>query len=230
MSSPKILLIDDDQDIKNIVERALSPLLTLDYAQSFEEAKKLISVNEYHLVLLDLNLEQENGLDILEFPGNSNLLELEKTIIITSEQSLENEIRTHNLGARDYIKKPFNLKLLESILNKHLINIIKGPKSSIQKGPFLLDLTIHEAFILSEDKTTRKLNLTYKEFLILKVLIERIGQVFSRENIFEKIWDQSSESCPRTVDMHIYSLRKKISPYAHFIKNKRSVGYYFELD
>jgi len=228
METPKILLIDDDVDVKNTVAKALNPLVSLDYAQTLAAASNLTRVNNYTLVLLDIFLGDENGIDLLELRQHTGFLDPAHTIIITSDKDLENEIKGHDLGVRDFLRKPFNCKLLRSILDKHLMQVLKTPKKSICEGPFFLDLIKHEGYI-DQDGHKNFLDLTQKEFQILKFFIERKGQVFSRDVIFDRLWDEESNSLSRTVDMHISSLRKKIIPFSDAIKNKRSIGYFFEL-
>ncbi len=226
MESPRILLIDDDPEVQRIVKKSSNPLIILDYADSFARATELIRRHKYALYLIDIFLGEENGMDWVEFHQHSSIVDLGRIIVMTGSQEVENEIRGNQLGVRDFIKKPFNTNLLRSILDKHLSYILRSPVNVIQEGPFYLDIIKHEAYIL-EDEEKRRLELTHKEFQILRLLLEKKNQIFSRDVIFDRLWDDSN-SMLRTVDMHISSLKKKIAPYSNMIRNKRSVGYYFE--
>ncbi len=227
MESPRILLIDDDSEILKVVKKAANPLIILDYSDSFAKATELMKHHQYALYLIDIFMGEENGMDWVEFHQHSGTVDLEKVIVMTQNQGIEDEIRGNQLGIRDFIRKPFNTNLLRAILDKHLSYILKSPIKVVLEKPFYLDIIKHEAYILQEDKEKKKLNLTRKEFQLLQLLIEKKNHVFSRNMIFDKLWD-GSKSMPRTVDMHISSLKKKIEPYSNMIKNKRSVGYYFE--
>ena len=227
MEPPRILLIDDDPEVQRIVKKSSNPLIILDYSDSFAKAIELIKRHKYALYLVDIFLGEENGMDWVEFHQHSGVVDLERIIVMTSSQEVENEIRGNQLGVRDFIRKPFNTSLLRSILDKHLSYLLKSPINIVQEGPFYLDLIKHEAYIL-ENGEKRKLELTHKEFQILRLLVEKKNQIFSRDIIFDRLWD-GSNSMLRTVDMHISSLKKKIAPYSNMIRNKRSVGYYFEF-
>lgn len=229
MNSAKVLLIDDDIDVFNIVQRAINPLVTLDYAEDLESAVTLIKQNNYLLILVDLNIGSDNGLDFIKYYSDTNLFALNQIIMLTGKGHIQDEVEGHELGIREYLKKPLNINVLRAILDKHLESILKSPTKILKDGPFTLDLIMHTTTI-QKDGAPQEINLTSKEFLILKLFIENQEQIFHRDTIYQKIWSEESESLSRTVDMHISSLRKKIAPYSDFLQNKRARGYFFKIE
>ena len=227
MLFPKVLLIDDDPDVLNVISSIINPLITLDHAQTIEIAIERLKKNDYSMILLDVYINDNNGMDLIN--DKSTPLDPNKTIVITSDQKVETEIRSHNLGFRDFLRKPFQMNLAKSLLDKHLNNIVNEISKEKKVGPFVINYMMHEVYSESDDGLPQKIDLTPKEFKIFCILIENKGWVLSREKIFENVWDTESESMSRTVDMHISALRSKLGQYGNLIKNKRSVGYYFEL-
>lgn len=225
MNSPLVLLIDDDIELFPIVERSINPLVQLDHATNLSEAKSLLKVNKYSLILLDVHIGEQNGVEFLERPETQKSISPDKVVLFTQDNDVNLQVRCHQMGVRDYLKKPVNRKLLRSILDKHLSQILRTPQDIIQEGPLLINLVTQEVFLQRDDKS-ENIHLTQKEFQILKTLALNIGHIHSRDSLFEKIWNSDSDALSRTVDMHISSLKKKLFPYSAMIKNKRSVGYF----
>tara|TARA_Y100000590_G_scaffold470711_1_gene668209 strand:+ start:61087 stop:61767 length:681 start_codon:yes stop_codon:yes gene_type:complete len=226
LNGPKVLVIDDDPSLLPILETYLGPFIQIDFVCEIQmdSLKKTISQSSHELILIDLDLGEISGLDILEEIRHEKHKLPENVILITAEGTIDDEIRTHELGIRDYIKKPFNKKLLKSIIEKHLSLLNQDSGSSIIKGPFRIDLQKFEIF--TEDQ---KINLTLKEFKIFNLLFNNPNKIFSQSEIYERIWESESDSLLKTIDIHIGSIRKKLGPHADAIKNKRGVGYFFEL-
>ena len=242
MRNLEILVIDDDPEIQYFIKKALNPLVLMDFVEDYEEGLKLYRKKNHQLVLLDIHLADQNGLDNLEYAGKSWVFDSNKTIIITQNNDLESEIRCHNLGLRDFIKKPFNLKLLRVVLDKHLVQISRGLKNVVKEGPFILDLINYQVHLegpepeaqerrdLGPIPKKREILLTQKEFALLKIFLLHIGQIFPRQRLFDEVWKEGSRALLRNVDMHICSLKKKIAPYGYMIKNRRSIGYFLDFE
>tara|TARA_R100000656_G_scaffold90138_1_gene65642 strand:- start:1048 stop:1755 length:708 start_codon:yes stop_codon:yes gene_type:complete len=228
MSQPTILLIDDDVEVHQLLRTAINPLVHMDTAQNLKQALTHLRSNHYHLVLVDLNINDENGLDFIRDYSTSGLLNLDHIIILTGSDAINDEVESHGLGVRDYLKKPLNLKVLRAVLDKHLEQVLKFRPNIIVSGPITLDVYMHKATLLESDGSISQLDLTDKEFLILKMLIDSPERIFNRETIFEKLWDQDSDSLSRTVDVHISSLRKKLGALSECIQNKRGQGYFYK--
>tara|TARA_R110000868_G_scaffold14304_2_gene66503 strand:- start:3988 stop:4677 length:690 start_codon:yes stop_codon:yes gene_type:complete len=228
MSQPTILLIDDDVEVHQLLKTAINPLVRLDTAQNLKQALSQLRANHYHLVLVDLNINDENGLEFIKQHCTSGLVQLDHVIILTGSAAVNDEVESHGLGVRDYIKKPLNLKVLRAVLDKHLEQVLKFRSNIVVSGPLTLDLFMHKCTVTNADGTKTDLDITDKEFLILKMLIDSPERIFNRETIFEKLWDEESDSLSRTVDVHISSLRKKLGALSECIKNKRGQGYFYQ--
>ncbi|MFT6070969.1 MAG: DNA-binding response OmpR family regulator [Bacteriovoracaceae bacterium] len=230
MNAPKILVIDDDPSLLPILESYLGSFFKIDFQDLIEEdhLKKKILCGEYDLTLLDLDLGSLSGLELLEEIRFESKTLPPNIILITSGGTIDDEIKTHELGVRDYIKKPFNKKLLKSIIEKHLTLLSQTSAESIVKGPFRLDKQKFE-LILKEAEKEEAVNLTLKEFKIFYLLFTNPNKIYSQLDIYNKVWEVESDSLLKTIDIHIGSIRKKLGPSSTYIKNKRGVGYYFEI-
>lgn len=215
----KLLLIDDDPSIHLLIKKTLNPLISLESSLILCSPDKLES---FDLIILDLMLEKVSSLDFLNEISEQHEHLLSKIILLTAAGNDDVEIETHRLGVRDYVKKPFNPKVLTALIDKHLGQLKKSSAGS-KYGVFHLNLT---DFSVSIDMN--KIDLTTTEFKVMRMLIESRGRVVTRERLMTEVWDIDDETQTRTVDMHMSSLRKKIAPYESLLKTKRGVGYYLE--
>lgn len=218
---PKILVVDDDKDILNWIDNSLS-LANCTLIDSFREAKELIEQTIFDLIILDLNLDEGNGFTLLKHIASTKN-QGTPAIIVTASPSENDEIEGLNLGVREYIQKPLRPKTFKARVKKILKETYENEKSSIEIDTLKIDLKRMQVLIDNE-----QVELTIKEYKILLLLTSNREMPFSRESIFDKIWDIDSESLGRTIDMHVSSLRKKIKQYGPRIKTVRSVGYKFE--
>ena len=224
-----ILLIDDDPTVQDIFRAALNPTVRLDYCGSISEAKKFLLSKDYKLVVIDLFFDKEKSIDFLLDLKLKNPEILRRIIMITGKGEIDDEIEAHQFGILDYLKKPLNLKLLKAVVEKHLINNENQSFDVRTIGPFKVDLNEQSILLIDDGKIEKSLELTLKEYKILKLLIDNAGRVLSREKIMEIVWEESSDSLTRTVDMHISTLRKKIKPHSNLLETKRGVGYILNI-
>ncbi len=225
MEKSQILLIDDDTDMYPILKRCITESMDLDYAQTLNEGKEKIINKNYDLILIDYQIGDYNALEFLKnYDKSSQLNNYMKIILITGSDDKETEIRTHKMGIRDFIRKPIYPDVVKAILEKHLFNL-KKEETGIQKnGPVEFNLSQLNARIIIHDKVFH-LDLTPKEFEILYLLSTHPNKIFSREDIFLKVWDKEERAYSRTVDMHISSLRKKLGEFGDWILTRRGKGY-----
>ena len=217
----KVLLIDDDLSIHQLMKKFINPLITLECLSSLPTNSKKFS--DFDLIILDLWLEQDkNSLEFLNHIQESSPHLLDKVILLTGSGSEEIEVETHKLGVRDYVKKPVNPRVFSALIDKHLKSLKKGT-SELRYGPFLLDLAKYEAYVEGE---SGKLELSNTEFKVLKMMMESRGRIVTRERLMTEVWDMNDETQTRTVDMHISTLRRKLGPAADLLKTKRGVGYF----
>lgn len=213
----KILLIEDDiligESIKEILEE--NNYIT-DWFEDGESCYVALKNQQYDLIILDLNLPDIEGSKILKH------IRLKKNsipvIVISAKNSIDDKVFLLNIGADDYLTKPFDYdELIARIKSVHRRN-------NKQQNHQL----IHEKIILDIDKKIAFYNdceifLTLKEFYILRILIENKNKIISRQDIENKLynWDQEIES--NAIEVHIHNIRKKTSN--NFIKNVRGFGY-----
>ena len=211
MSAIKILAVDDEEDLCEILK---------------EEALKL-DLTQYNLLLLDVMMGEISG-----FKMASMLRKNEKTanipIIFLTAKDTENDMLTgFNLGADDYISKPFSIRQViarvKAVLRRTAESNERKTSDVLTYGTLELDTKRIKASIDGQE-----IPLTKKEFEILKLLLENRGNVFSREEILSRIWKDEAYVLDRTIDVNITRLRKKISPYGKNIVTRLGFGYCFE--
>lgn len=227
MATTRILVVDDEEDLCEILKFNLETEgYEVDTAFSAEEAlKKDLSV--YHLLLLDVMMNEISG-----FKMASMVRKAEKTadipIIFLTAKDTENDLLTgFNLGADDYISKPFSIRQVAARVKAVLRRTAdkgKEPENNlITYETLTLDTQRIKANVDGEE-----IALTKKEYEILKLLLEHIGQVFTREEILSRVWKDEAYVLDRTIDVNITRLRKKIGPYGKNIVTRLGYGYCFE--
>ena len=219
----KILLVDDEPDILEIISYSLK---NADYdvytASNGIEAIKIAKKIEPHLIILDVMMPEMDGIETCQ--NIRNIKELDNTLVIflTARSEEYSELAGFNAGADDYITKPIKPKLLVSRVNA----ILKRRRSikeeqQIKIGDIIIDKEKH---ILTYNKN--EIHLAKKEFNLLYYLMTMPGKVFTREDIIVKIWKDAVVG-DRTIDVHVRKIREKIG--SHHIKTIKGVGYKFEI-
>lgn len=222
----RILIVDDEEDLCEILQYNLdNEGFITNVAHSAEEVLT-IPVHEFDLLLLDVMMGPISGFrlaDMLRKERNSTV-----PIIFLTAKDTENDLLTgFSLGADDYISKPFSINELTARVKAVLKRSGPGrPKTilPVRYGDIEVDDIKKSVLILD-----KKIDLTKKEFEILKLLIENQGKIFSREDILNIVWEKDVIVTSRTVDVNITRLRNKLGKYSLSLKNKTGYGYYFEL-
>lgn len=217
----KVLLIDDDPAIHDLIKALLNPLIRLEAYRAIPQ--NLETLKNSDLIVLDLMLDGESSLAFLKRLATQTPELLKRIILMTAEGSVDDEVEVHRLGLADFVKKPFHPSVLSALIDKHL-KLVAQTAAPKTYGPFTVDL-VH----LEISTPEARFELTPREFKLLKALIEAQGRVLTREQIMEHVWDIDQDTQTRTIDMHISSIRKKIRPYAHMLKTRRGVGIYLDL-
>lgn len=225
--NPHILVVDDEEDLCEILKFNLETEgYVVDTAYSAEEALTL-NLTDYDLLLLDVMMGEISG-----FKLASMLKKNEKTahipIIFLTAKDTENDMLTgFNLGADDYISKPFSIKQVQArvkaVLRRSLEEKKPANENILTYNTLKLDTQRIKATINGEEVA-----LTKKEFEILKLLLENINHVFSREEILSRVWKDEVYVLDRTIDVNITRLRKKIGEYGKNIVTRLGFGYCFE--
>ncbi len=225
-----ILICDDEQDIVNALKIYLSsPDFTFYEASDGLEALQTIDENEIHLVLLDIMMPKMNGIDALsEIRKRSNI----PVIMLSAKSEDTDKILGLNVGADDYITKPFNpvevsARVRSALRRYFMLGGSAGSENTYTVGGISLD---DGAKTVSVDGT--EISLTPKEFEILKLLLQSRGRVFSPREIYAAVWEESLPvGCERTVAVHIRHIREKIEinpEEPHYLKVVWGQGYKIE--
>lgn len=214
----KILVIEDEKNIQNIIKEFLeSAKYEVNTADDGLEGINLIQNNNYDLILLDIMMPKIDGFVVCEMiRKNSNV----PIIILTALTDEESQLKGFDRLADDYITKPFSmpivLKHIEAILRR-LENVNK--KVDVLKYKNIsLNIENYDVFV-----DNQKVALTYREFEILKLLLENQGKVFTRDNILNSIWNYDYFGDDKIVNTHIKNIRKKLG--YDYIETVRGVGY-----
>jgi two-component system phosphate regulon response regulator PhoB len=223
----KILIIEDEPDIRTTLEYNLrKDNFDVIGVGSLGEARTAMNSSSFSMILLDLMLPDGSGLDLCrEIKGNKELSST-PIIILTAKDDEVDKVVGFELGADDYVTKPFSVR--ELILRiKAVLKRGVAPKAELveverQFGDLTIDVDSHEVFVNSVQVT-----LTALEFRLLKQLVDRRGRVQSRDQLLSDVWGYSSDVTTRTVDTHIKRLREKLGTMGKYIQTIRGVGYKF---
>lgn len=215
-----IYSVEDDKNIAHIINVTLKKqgyfVDTFYDGRSFFEA---LSLKKPNMILLDMMLPDISGQEILKNLRSKREYDNVVIIIISANRLTIDKVDGLDLGADDYIEKPFDILELMSRVNAHVRRYKRN--RTIQIGKIVLDLDKHSC-----TKDNDELKLTVKEFEILELLFTSHGNVVTREDLLKKIWGQEAALESRTVDMHVKSLRQKIGDdEANFIVTVYGIGY-----
>ena len=223
-----ILIVDDETTITDIIEFNLQK-------EGFETKavhdgkEALLAVNEHEpdLMLLDVMMPEMDGFKALELLRQKYKFPI---LMLTAKEEEADKVKGLELGADDYITKPFGIRELIARVEANLRRApkIKTTENSIVIGDIRLDLTLLQVF-----KKEKPVELTLREFELLKFLASHPGIVFSREELLQEVWEYEYYGDIRTVDVTVRRLREKIEDENKdfkYIKTKRGVGYLFASD
>jgi phosphate regulon transcriptional regulator PhoB len=228
-TSKHILVVDDEADIVELVSYNLKKEgFSVDSALDGETALGKIRKNKYDLVVLDLMLPGIQGMELCRILRNDPKTESLPIIMLTAKGEEVDRIVGLEMGADDYIAKPFSPRELVARVKAVL-------RRSMEKPPTEKILKIGELVIDRERYTVsikgKPVKLSATEFKLLLFLIERKGKVFNRQQLLDAVWSEEAFVEPRTVDVHIRRLRAHIEEdpaHPRYIKTMRGIGYFFD--
>ena len=228
MNDYRILVVDDEEDLCEILKFNLEMEgYTVDTANSAEEALKL-DLPHYNLILLDVMMGEISGFKMASMMKKNKDTENIPIIFITAKDTENDTLTGFNLGADDYISKPFSLR--EVIMRvKAVLRRTAGVQTQVPEQLTYKGLSVN----IPKKKVTinnEEISLTKKEFEILLLLLQNQGRVFSREEILAKVWHDEVSVLDRTIDVNITRLRKKIGEYGQCIVTRLGYGYCFECE
>lgn len=220
----KIYIVEDDENIRDLLIYALNShdFQTFGFEMSNDFFKKIYSDSIMpNLILLDIMLPDENGIDILKKLKKNKSTSKIPVILLSAKNNEYDKIKGLDVGADDYVTKPFSVLELISRINAVLRrSFIDIPKEILKFKSIELDIKKH---LVKENSNI--VILTYKEFELLQYMLENLGTVLSREKLIETVWGFDFEGESRTVDMHIKTLRQKLGDSGKLIETIRGVGY-----
>lgn len=218
----KILLIEDEEELSGIISHGLRKCgYAVDMAYDGEEALAFYDVNTYDVIVLDLNLPIIDGLEVLRRIRKKDIKT--KILILSARSAVEERVRGLDMGANDYMIKPFDFLELEARIRglSRIIYIQQGIKL------FYDGLSLNMATkVVSFNK--KIISFTKKEYAILEYMMLHKGQVISTEQLLNHAWDSDADLFPDTLKYHISSIKKKLAQAAcnqDIIQNVRGMGY-----
>lgn len=224
--SQKILIIEDEPDIRKTLEYNLSKEgFDVICASSLSEGKDYLNIDSFSLILLDLMLPDGSGLDLCRELKSNTEKKLIPIIILTAKDDEVDKVVGFELGADDYVTKPFSVRELilriKAVLKR---GNAKSENLEVQRqfGDLVIDVESHEVFVNNEHVA-----LTALEFKLLRQLVDRRGRVQSRDQLLSDVWGYSADVTTRTVDTHIKRLREKLGAMGKYVQTIRGVGYKF---
>ena len=222
----KILLIEDEPDIRKTLEYNISREgYDVVSAPSLSEGRNHLNSGSFSLILLDLMLPDGSGLDLCREIKSDVEKVATPIIILTAKDDEVDKVVGFELGADDYVTKPFSVR--ELILRIKAV-LKRGERKQenleVQRqfGDLLIDVDSHEVFV-----NDQSIILTALEFKLLRQLVDRRGRVQSRDQLLSDVWGYSADVTTRTVDTHIKRLREKLGSMGKYVQTIRGVGYKF---
>ena len=225
LKAQRILVVDDEPDVTELLKYKFEqegyrcqvlndPLLFASTARDFEP----------EIMIFDIMMPELSGLQLCRMARADPLLKHVPIIFLTARGEAEDRIQGLEIGAEDYLPKPFNMRELSIRVGKLLARsatVSETTKSTrIEISGVVIDAELHQ---LSIDGV--EVILTATEFRLLQLLMERKGRVQSREHLLVAVWNYDTDIETRTVDTHVRRVREKLGPYAHLIETVRGVGY-----
>ena len=227
MKNNKILLVDDEQDILELLEYNL---VKQDFGivkcNNGEDALSVSRDQSIDLILLDLMLPGISGIDVCRILKNDEITKNIPIIMITAKGEESDIIKGLEVGADDYVTKPFSISVLSARIKSILRRNSYTEKSSINSFEELsIEVNSREVYV-----DEKRIDLTYTEFEILRLLSSHHKWVYTRDQIIDNVHGEDYAVTDRSIDFQIVGLRKKLGSASRFIKTIRGVGYRFVID
>jgi len=225
----KILLIEDEEDLASIVAYNLQKEgFSVEIAASGAKGFELLEAKEFSLILLDLMLPDMSGIDICKKIRSRDEWGSLPIIMVTAKGEEIDRVVGFEVGADDYVVKPFSARELilrvKAVLRRQTT---KEPEASnrLNYRCFTIDISAHKAYV-----DEAEIFLTALEFKLLQTFIERKGLVQTRERLLEDVWNMDPNVNTRTVDKHVQRLRQKLGSAADYIETIRGIGYRLKVE
>ena len=218
----RILLVEDDAVLADGLTRSLRQAgYAIDCVDNGQSADLALSIQEFDLLILDLGLPKMSGMEVLRRLRARNVRL--PVLILTAEDAVEHRVRGLDLGADDYMAKPFALSELEARVRALTRRGAGGGSTVIKHGPLIYDQVGRTALI-----NEKMLDLSARELGILEILLQRIGRLVSKEQLVEHLCEWGDEVGNNAIEVYVHRLRKKIEIGGVRIATVRGLGYSLE--
>ncbi len=219
-----IYIVEDDENIRELVVYTLET--TGFMAKGFEDGKSFreaLKTSLPELVLMDIMLPGEDGISLLKRLKETGRTQDIPVIMLTAKGAEYDKVKGLDMGADDYVTKPFGMMELVSRIKavlRRMERMPKAPGETLENTNIVMDVKKHEVTVDGEVVT-----LTFKEYELLKLLLENQNVVLTRDKLLEDIWGYDFDGETRTVDVHVRTLRQKLGAGGEHIETVRGVGY-----
>jgi two-component system phosphate regulon response regulator PhoB len=225
---PKILLVDDEPDALEVLgfklrEAGFAPIFARDGARALASARQ----DRPDLIVLDLMLPEVDGLEVCKILRRDPTTASIPILMLTARAAEMDRVLGLELGADDYVTKPFSPRELVLRIRKLLqrLQAAEEPSAHLKLGEIEIDVPRHQVQVAG-----RRLTLTATEFRLLEILARRRGRVQSRDRLLQDVWGYENPIDSRTVDTHMRRLREKLGAAAEQLETVRGVGYRFAVE
>ena len=226
MKPKRILVVDDEQDLCEILQFNLNVAgYGTDVAFSAEEAIGK-GIEQYDLLLLDVMMPGLSGFELAQRLKTDEKTTHIPIIFITAKDAEDDTLQGFGLGADDYVTKPFSVREVVARVNA-VLRRRPTPSPSPREGRMTCDGLVVDTISKTVTIDDARVELTRTEFDLLALLLDHRGQVFSRQELLDRVWPDDVIVTERTVDVNITRLRKKLGNYASCILTRQGFGYYF---
>jgi two-component system OmpR family response regulator len=200
----RVLIVEDEKDLANALTRGLKIQgYSVDVAFDGEQALNIIEINNYDIIILDINLPKLNGMEVcrrLRADGSSAGI-----LMLTARSAIDDRIQGLDIGADDYLVKPFHFSELLARIRAVLRREGEPRKVILRSGELTLDPNNSKVYV-----RTSEINLTVKEFSILEYMLRNAGRVVSPEELIEHVWNEEANLFTQVVKVHINNIRNKL--------------------
>lgn len=225
---PRCLILEDDADIRSLIEHYLErDGWQCDAVGDGQQALQRLETQSYRLLILDLQVPGRDGLSVLRHVRATERLRALPVVIVTAKGDETDRVVGLEVGADDYIVKPFSPRELAARIRAILRRVDRpdAAEESVTRADVTLDRARHTVTVAG-----KAVHLTAKEFALLLALIDAKGRVLSRERLLEEHWGYNYSEGMRTIDVHVRRLREKLPSIAAAIRTVKPIGYRFSLD
>lgn len=227
----RVFLVEDSQVTQSLVRSALKGVCDIVTADCVAAAFDVLKDGEFDLIILDINLPDGDGYQVYENARGIERFKLTPILFLTARGEVEDKVKGFSLGADDYIVKPFDVTELRARIMAKLKNLEAREASAdtFTVGPFEVKTGTQKISVRGKDGAETKLELTANQFKVLYYLLKNEDKVVTREELLREVWADGVHVTDRTVDTHVYAIRRQLGEHSKAITSVHGKGYRFSL-